>query len=103
MMRWQSPGNECVECRLGIRCRGKERCMDVVIAVDDPRRDDVQALLQAHLAFSRAVTPPSTCMPWESRDSWTRQSRSLAPAETVCSREPERITDRSGAHAFMVR
>src|SRR5207249_3448704 len=32
--------------------------MDVVIAVDDPRRDDVRALLEAHLAFSRAVTPP---------------------------------------------
>ena len=29
--------------------------MDVVIAVDDPRRDDVRALLEAHLAFSRAL------------------------------------------------
>src|SRR5947208_16833368 len=32
--------------------------MEVVIAVDDPRVDDVRALLEAHLAFSRAVTPP---------------------------------------------
>ena len=32
--------------------------MDVVIAVDDPRVDDVRALLEGHLAFSRAVTPP---------------------------------------------
>ncbi len=32
--------------------------MDVLIAVDDPRRDDVRGLLEAHLAFSRAVTPP---------------------------------------------
>ena len=32
--------------------------MEVVIAVDDPRRDDVRALLEVHLAFSRAVTPP---------------------------------------------
>src|SRR5882724_1720688 len=47
-----------VECRLGVRSRGRERCMEVVIAVDDPRVDDVRALLEAHLAFSRAVTPP---------------------------------------------
>ena len=32
--------------------------MEVVIAVDDPRVDDVRALLEVHLAFSRAVTPP---------------------------------------------
>src|SRR5438128_11832600 len=47
-----------VECRLGVRSRGRERGMEVVIAVDDPRVDDVRALLEAHLAFSRAVTPP---------------------------------------------
>ena len=29
-----------------------------VIDVDDPRRDDVRALLERHLAFARAVTPP---------------------------------------------
>jgi putative acetyltransferase len=29
-----------------------------VIAVDDPRRDDVRALLERHLAFAKAVTPP---------------------------------------------
>ena len=29
-----------------------------VIEVDDPRRDDVRALLAQHLAFARAVTPP---------------------------------------------
>jgi putative acetyltransferase len=29
-----------------------------VIEVDDPRRDDVRALLEQHLAFARSVTPP---------------------------------------------
>ena len=29
-----------------------------VIAVDDPRREDVRALLEQHLAFARAVTRP---------------------------------------------
>ena len=29
-----------------------------VIEVDDPRRDDVRALLEQHLAFARGVTPP---------------------------------------------
>jgi putative acetyltransferase len=29
-----------------------------VIDVDDPGRDDVRALLERHLAFARAVTPP---------------------------------------------
>jgi putative acetyltransferase len=28
-----------------------------VIEVDDPRRDDVRALLEAHLAFARSTTP----------------------------------------------
>jgi putative acetyltransferase len=28
------------------------------IAVDDPRRDDIRALLEAHLGFARAMTPP---------------------------------------------
>src|SRR5213076_959835 len=32
--------------------------MALVIAVDDPRVEDVRALLEVHLAFSRAVTPP---------------------------------------------
>lgn len=32
--------------------------MKLVIAVDDPRARDVQALLDAHLAFARSVTPP---------------------------------------------
>jgi putative acetyltransferase len=32
--------------------------MDLVIAVDDPRVDDVRTLLETHLAFSRDVTPP---------------------------------------------
>jgi putative acetyltransferase len=31
---------------------------DLVIAVDDPRADDVQALLERHLAFARSHTPP---------------------------------------------
>ena len=33
--------------------------MGPVVSVDDPRRDDVQALLAEHLAFSRMVTPAS--------------------------------------------
>jgi putative acetyltransferase len=32
--------------------------MDLVIAVDDPRIDDVRTLLDRHLAFARQVTPP---------------------------------------------
>src|SRR5437773_3132838 len=32
--------------------------MALVVAVDDPRRDDVRALLERHLAFNRDVTPP---------------------------------------------
>lgn len=32
--------------------------VDVVIAVDDLRADDVRALLARHFALSRAVTPP---------------------------------------------
>jgi putative acetyltransferase len=32
--------------------------MGLVVAVDDPRRDDVRALLERHLAFAREVTPP---------------------------------------------
>ena len=30
---------------------------DTVIAIDDPRADDVRALLERHLAFSEATTP----------------------------------------------
>jgi putative acetyltransferase len=29
-----------------------------VIDIDDPKREDVRALLAAHLAFARSVTPP---------------------------------------------
>lgn len=32
--------------------------MDVEIAEDDPRAEDVRALLSTHLAFSRASSPP---------------------------------------------
>jgi len=32
--------------------------MDLVIAIDDPRLDDVRTLLDRHLAFARDVTPP---------------------------------------------
>ena len=32
--------------------------MDLVIAIDDPRRDDVRTLLARHLALARDVTPP---------------------------------------------
>jgi putative acetyltransferase len=32
--------------------------MDLVIAVDDPRNDDVRTLLDRHLAFAREITPP---------------------------------------------
>jgi putative acetyltransferase len=31
---------------------------ELVIAVDDPRRDDIRALLEQHLAFVQSVTPP---------------------------------------------
>ena len=31
--------------------------MELVIAVDDPRADDVRSLLAAHLAFARGATP----------------------------------------------
>jgi putative acetyltransferase len=31
--------------------------MELVIGVDDPRADDIRALLATHLAFSHAVTP----------------------------------------------
>lgn len=31
--------------------------MGLVVAVDDPRREDIQAVLDQHLAFSRMVTP----------------------------------------------
>jgi putative acetyltransferase len=31
--------------------------MELDVAVDDPRRDDVRAALERHLAFSREVTP----------------------------------------------
>src|SRR5919201_929644 len=31
---------------------------EFVIAVDDPSRDDVRSLLEQHLAFARAMTPP---------------------------------------------
>lgn len=30
----------------------------MIIAADDPRAEDVQALLERHLAFAREVTPP---------------------------------------------
>jgi putative acetyltransferase len=33
--------------------------MGLVVAIDDPRRDDVRAVLERHLAFSREVTPAS--------------------------------------------
>jgi putative acetyltransferase len=32
--------------------------MDFVIGADDPREPDVRKLLEAHLAFTHAVTPP---------------------------------------------
>jgi len=32
--------------------------MDLVIAVDDPRNDDVRTLVDRHLAFAREITPP---------------------------------------------
>ena len=34
------------------------QAMEGVIAVDDPRAEDVRALLAAHLAFARANSPP---------------------------------------------
>ena len=32
--------------------------MGLVVAVDDPRADDVRSLLEMHLAFAHEVTPP---------------------------------------------
>lgn len=32
--------------------------MDLVVAIDDPRVEDVRLLLERHLTFSREVTPP---------------------------------------------
>ncbi len=32
--------------------------MDLVIGVDDPRREDVRLLLEGHLAFTKATSPP---------------------------------------------
>lgn len=32
--------------------------MELELAIDDPRSEDIQELLAAHLAFSRTVTPP---------------------------------------------
>ena len=32
--------------------------MELLIAIDDPRVEDVRALLETHLAFAREVTPP---------------------------------------------
>src|SRR5918992_1418246 len=34
------------------------RVSGFVIAEDDPRREDVRALLEQHLAFAREITPP---------------------------------------------
>ncbi len=64
--------------------------MDVVIAVDDPRVDDVRALLEAHLAFSRAVTPPGHVHALGIDGLLDPAVTFLAPAETVCSWESER-------------
>jgi putative acetyltransferase len=33
--------------------------MDLVIAADDPRATDVQALLERHLSFARELSPPA--------------------------------------------
>lgn len=33
--------------------------MGLVISIDDPRVDDVRALLERHLTFAREVTPPA--------------------------------------------
>ena len=32
--------------------------MGIVVEIDDPRRADIRAVLESHLAFSREVTPP---------------------------------------------
>ncbi len=45
--------NECTEGS----AVGRPVLMALVIAVDDPRRHDIQAVLEQHLAFSRMVTP----------------------------------------------
>ena len=37
---------------------------DAVIAIDDPRRDDVRVLLARHLAFAHETTPPEGVESW---------------------------------------
>jgi putative acetyltransferase len=44
--------------RRGQRRQPSRPLTDLVIGVDDPTGSEVQSLLQAHLAFNRAVTPP---------------------------------------------
>ena len=65
--------------------------MDLVIAVDDPRIDDVRTLLARHVAFAREVTPPDHVHAMEVDDLLGPEvtSRSSAPAGTACSSEPE--------------
>ena len=43
--------------KYGRSALGRPVLMGLVVAVDDPRRDDIQVVLQQHLAFSRMVTP----------------------------------------------
>jgi putative acetyltransferase len=52
--------------------------MDLVIAIDDPRSDDVRTLLDRHLAFAREVTPPDHVHAMEADDL-------LSPAVTFFS------------------
>jgi hypothetical protein len=59
--------------------------MGLVIAIDDPRADDVQTMLRRHLAFAREVTPSGHVHALEVDDLGIPRSRSLVPAETARS------------------
>ena len=61
-----------------------QTCMDVVIAPDDPRAEDVRALLESHLTFSDQVTPPGQVHALDLEGLFGRTSRSSALAEAAC-------------------
>lgn len=61
MQRSGSTTTEALDLARGlvmVSCRRYGWIVALAIAVDDPMRPDVRALLAAHLAFAREVTPP---------------------------------------------
>jgi hypothetical protein len=63
------------------------------ISVDDPRAEDVRALLARHLAFANEHSPPRTSTHSTSTVSSVLLSRSTASASTVNSLELARSND----------